>query len=381
MSKLFIVTGEQSGDAHAADLVKALKDKCGPLDCYGVVGSALRAQGVKEIARAEDLSVMGFTDVIKVFPRLVRIYKTVRDSILTLNPDVVLMVDATSFNLRLAKSLRKNGFKGKLVQYVSPSVWAWGSHRIQLMADTLDLLLTIYPFEKKCFAETGLKVEYVGNPVLVKANKHSYDTEWREKAGIPKHEDLIALFPGSRQGEILRNLPVMIKAIEQLPQNTYSIAVSSANAICGPLIKQCLEKSALKSYIVPNAVAHQELMAESAAAIAKSGTVTLELALQQCPTIVAYQLTTLNRLVAKYVLKVNLPYYCIVNILSDEQVFPEYIVNKPTPENLSHSLWQLINDSSERKKCLEGCLKVRQLLSTDELMNEKCAKLLAEEFK
>lgn len=379
MPKLFIVAGEQSGDSHAADLVKLLKQKH-DIECFGVVGPALRSVNVQEIAKIEDLSVMGLTDVIKAFPRLVRVFKTVRNAILELNPEVVLMVDATSFNLRLAKSLRKKGFKGKLIQYVSPSVWAWGSYRVQHMAETLDLLMTIYPFEKGYFEETSLKVEYVGNPVLAKTESHVYNTAWRQQAGIPTDERLIALFPGSREGEIHRNLPIMLKALEKLPLEGYSVAISSANPTCEDLVKSYAKHAPLKCYIVQHTIAHRELMAESAAAIAKSGTVTLELALQKCPTIVSYQLTRLNRLFAKYILKVKLPYFCIVNILAGDRIFPEYIVQPPTPENISKSLDELLHHSDIREKCLAGCQQVRQLLSSENLY-ENCAKLVAKEFE
>lgn len=380
MAKLFIVTGEQSGDAHGADLVRILKQRNKPIDFYGVVGPALRAEGVQEVARAEDLSVMGFTDVIKVLPRLLRVFTKVRDSILQLNPEAVLMVDATSFNLRLAKSLRKRGYKGKLIQYVSPSVWAWGRKRVQHMAKTLDLLMTIYPFEKQYFASTDLRVEYVGNPVLAKTEKYIPNQSWKKQVGIPENEKLIALFPGSREDEIHRNLPIMLQAVSNLPKGDLSICVSSSNPAFDSIIAGYLQNSTAQSYVVPHVIAHQELMSSSVAALAKSGTVTLELALQQCPTIVSYQLTALNRFVARYILKVNLPHYCIVNILAGETVFPEYIVHKPTPENLSQSLNNLINNRHEREKCLEGCRKVRQLLSTDDLLNERCASLVSEEI-
>ncbi len=152
----FIFAGEASGDLHGGPLVKALKQLNPASTITGVAGPAMRAQGVECLIPMEEFQVMGFSDVLAAFPKLWRQFHQVRDTILTTKPEVVILIDYPGFNLRLAKALRKKGFQGKIVQMICPTVWAWGKNRIHTMVNTLDLLLTIYPFEADCFANTSL---------------------------------------------------------------------------------------------------------------------------------------------------------------------------------------------------------------------------------
>ncbi len=375
MSLVYIVTGEQSGDRHAADIVKGLKKEANDFTYKGITGPALQAEGVQQLISIDQLSVMGLTDVIKAIPRLLKTFFKIRNAITQENPKLVLLVDSPSFNLRLARSLRKKGYQGQIIQYISPSIWAWGAERKALMASTLNLLMTIYPFEKKHFEGTNLRVEYVGNPLANQIQHSKPNTQWRQQVGIPLNAPLISLFPGSRKGEILRNLPLMLQAATQHTQ--YHIAISAANPECKKLIELLLKELSITATIVPVEIAHYELMRESRAAIAKSGTVTLELALCGCPTVVIYQLTSLNRWFAKNILKVKLPWYCIVNILFENQLFPEYIVNTPSKESISRSLSTLLQDGPVRDQILQGCRKIQELLS-DQKFSKNPSQLIAE---
>lgn len=362
MPELFVVVAEQSGDLLAADLIGKLQKEVPDLYSYGVVGNCLRKAGVEEIAGCEELSVMGFSDVIKALPRLIRIFNLVRDAIIRRQPDVVLLVDAPSFNLRMARALRQRGYEGDIIQYISPTVWAWGSHRKEEMAENLDLLLSIYPFEKEHFKDSKLKVEYVGHPLSEKLSAWKPNPCWREDVGIDKDKKLISLFPGSRVGEIKRNLPLMLSAVQHLPSD-YLLAISAANSATHSLINEITSVSPLPYKIIPAESGHYDQMSQSEAALAKSGTITLELALLSCPTVVTYKLSLLNKWMAKYILKVNLPYYCIVNILANEEIFPEYIAEQPTTKNLSDAIDHILNQPSKREKVLQGCNKVKQILS------------------
>lgn len=363
MPELFISTGEQSGDMLSAEILKKLKVDCPDLICSGIIGKKLSGLGVEEIARAEELSLMGFSDVLPALPRIIKLFYRVRDAILEKNPDAVLLVDAATFNLRMAKALRKKGYSGKIVQYISPTVWAWGNQRKFTMADNLDLLMTIYPFEKKYFQDTSLRVEYVGHPLVEATKNWKPNPNWRKEAGIHDDRPLISLFPGSRSGEILRNLPIMLESLKQLNIKDYLIAISAANPACQQLIEQLSQNSQCSTHTVPITAAHYDLMADSQAAIAKSGTVTLELALFSCPTIVSYKLSTLNKWIAKYFLKLNLPHYCIVNILADETVFPEFIAEQPTPDNLASTLNEILTDPAKQTKIRNKCAFVREILT------------------
>jgi len=326
----------------------------------------MRKQGIEAFLGVEDFSVMGFTDVLKSFPRLWRQFRQVKNQILKHQPEKAIFIDSPSFSLPMARALRKRGYKGKIIQYISPTVWAWGKHRIQKMAETLDVLLTIYPFEAEHFSSSSLNVKYVGNPLKEAINDHKYDVNWKKLFGLNPNTDIIALFPGSRTAEIKKNLPVQLEAAKLLKKDRkVSLAISCALEHNRELIQNILEKSNLKQnqdlFFIPKAYTY-DLMKDSRSAIAKSGTVTLELALHQCPTVVIYKMSWLNKMIAKHALKINLPHYCIVNILKGNTIFPELITENYSPQKIYNALCDLIEDGPLRDQCLQGCLSINDLL-------------------
>lgn len=359
---LFLFAGEPSGDLHGSRLVRQLRKLSPEMHITGVAGPQMRQEGVQGPLRMEDFEVMGFSDVLKSLPKLIKQFFSVRNAILEQKPDAVVLIDYPGFNLRLAKALRKKGFQGKIIQYVSPSVWAWGQHRIREMESSLDLLMSIYPFESSYFSNSSLSVQYVGSPIQEYIRQHSYDSNWKKKLGIPDTSCMIALFPGSRKGEVQRNLPILLEAAARLKKDHPEIlfGISCFNASTENFLNQGMEpfkelKGAL--YRIPKEYTY-ELMRDSRCALAKSGTITLELALHHCPTVVIYRLSTLNRLYAKYLLKVKLPHYCIVNVLAQREAFPELIERGCDASNLYSQASSLILESPQRKTCLQSCQEV-----------------------
>lgn len=368
IKKIFIFVGEPSGDLHGSYLVKALKASLPGFSFEGVAGPRLRAEGVTGDLVMEDFEVMGLTDVLLSLPKLVRHFYRIRNHIVSTNPSAVILVDYPGFNLRMAKALRKKGYKGKIIQYISPTVWAWGKHRIDEMAKTLDLLLTIYPFESTCFDDTSvsrLNHRYIGNPLCEYLKEYRYDQTWLEKSGIPNAANLIAIFPGSRKGEIVRNLPLLLAAAalykEKHPEALFALSCTQ-NSVQEYLQEHPLQPILQNSlFFVPKEYTY-ELMRNCRTAIAKSGTVTLELALHLRPTVVIYKLTLLNRLYAKHLLKLNLPHYCIVNILGGKEVFPELIEKGLSPANLHQLLEELNADGEKRTACIHQCNEIHKAL-------------------
>lgn len=368
---LFIFAGEKSGDMHGGNLMRALKKRFPEYSIAGVGGPEMRAQGLHSVLRMEDFEVMGFSDVLWSLPKLWRQFHAIRDHIIRTNPKAVILIDYPGFNLRMAAALRKRGYKGKIIQYICPSVWAYGKHRIEVMAGALDLLLVIYPFEQQCFSHTSLDVKYVGNPLMENIQKHPYENEWAAMTGIKDKSNLLALFPGSREGEIRRNLPLQLQAAELIQQADPRItfAISCAHDGIIPLIQEQLQGGRLRLnrdvFLVPKSHTY-ELMRDCRSAIAKSGSVTLELALHKRPTVVLYKLSILNWAIAKFALKVNLPHYCIVNILSEKEVFPELIEKGLTPENLLKAIIPLHEEGPTRKLCLDRCEELRQAINEND---------------
>jgi lipid-A-disaccharide synthase len=349
----FIFAGESSGDLHGSRLMQALQQKSCTI--AGVGGPAMRAQGIACVLKMEEFQVMGLSDVLKSLPKLYKQFYIILNAILMTKPDCVILIDYPGFNLRLAKKLRQKGFKGKIVQYVCPTVWAHGEKRIAIMAKTLDLLVTIFPFEPSYFSHTSLNVKYVGNPLVEHIETYTYDTEWKKQFAKP----LIALFPGSRIGEIQRNLSLQIQAAILLKQKhpNLNFAVSYSQDHLLPIIRKIIDEFSFECQLVPRQFTY-ELMQHCDMALAKSGTVTLELALHRCPTVVVYQLTTLNYLFAKYLLKLHLPHYCIVNIMSKSEVFPELIGKDIQPQHLCTQLEKLYSDKKIRANVRQGCEQI-----------------------
>lgn len=383
MENLFIFAGEQSGDLHGSHLIHSLKQKLPRCKLYGVGGNLMKAQGLEVVLSTEKFSVMGFTDVFLSLPRLLRYFYYLKGLILKKQPDGVILIDYPGFNLKMAKSLRKEGYQGKIIHYISPSVWAWDPKRIEIMDRHLDLLLTIFPFENQYYQHTSLQVEYVGNPLKQYIQNYKYKANFREVCHIGKDKELIAIFPGSRKSEILKNFPLQLKAMIKLKQQIANVffAISIANQEASHIIKQLLEKEPFLTEhysLIPKEYTY-EAMKEAKAAIAKSGTVTLELALHLCPTIVIYSVSAINRFIAKHIIRLKLPFYCIVNILAQETVFPELIEKKPNVDEIVSLTLKAFQDEKTRENCINHCKRIHSLL-TNHLASEKATDAIKELF-
>lgn len=313
--KLFICATETSADLYAGHVVRALKERTTNLELRGVGGKSLAQCGMEQLLPQEAFQVMGFTDVIKKLPSLCKNLYTIQNAILRLNPDVVLFIDAPGLSMRLAPRLRKKGYTGKIVQLVAPTVWAYKKERADTMACSFDLLLTLFDFEPPYFAHTPLKTVFVGHPIL-----ECIEEARKRPEVLSFTKPVLALFPGSRPDEIKRNLPKQMEAAQLVLQRTpeFEIVVSGLD--------------------VPFE-ARYELMRKSRAAIAKCGTVTLELALHGVTTVVTYELTWLNRLMAKHLLKLEkMPYFSIANIVAGKALLPECIKPPVEPEQIAQAL-------------------------------------------
>lgn len=364
MSTYFLFAGEPSGDLHGSKLMQAISELDKNASFCGVGGPLMRSAGISGKLSMENFQVMGFSDVLKALPRLLKYFFQVRNEIIVKRPQTVILIDYPGFNLRMAKALRKKGYQGKIVQYICPTVWAHGKHRIKTMAENLDLLLTIFPFEAEYFSQTNLHVKYIGNPLEENLKKWHYQKNWQSAIGLNQNEGkLIALFPGSREAEIRRHVPLLLQVVKLLnqkfPQMQFAFSYSSPESL--KQIKSQIEKTELKIarniFFVPPEFRY-ELMHDCRIALAKSGTVTLELALHKKPTVVIYQLTQLNYWIAKYVLRLKLPFYCIVNILAKGEIFPELIGTDMKADKIEKMLSYLYQNDDKCTQIAAGCKKI-----------------------
>lgn len=357
---LFVFAGETSGDLHGEKLLQALYRIHPGLKIAGVGGPKMRSQGMDCVLPMEKFQVMGFIDVFLALPKLIRQFHFIANQIQRLKPKAVLTIDYPGFNLRMAKYLRKKGFKGKLIHFICPSVWAWGKKRIPVMEENFDLLLSVLPFEKKLFGNNALHVAYVGHPLIERLKHYSYKT-------LPFLSDkkIIALFPGSRKKEIERNLPLYLDACRALLKKDalLQIALSVSQEDYRPLILEILKEKGWKEteIVLVSADHSYELMKAAFLAIAKSGTVTLELALHRTPTVVTYGVSYFDKIIAYDILRIRLPFYCLVNIIAQKEVFTELIGPQFTLAALEEKTEALLDESCRTKVQHECDLLIKQL--------------------
>lgn len=362
--KIFILSGEPSGDLHGAELAVSLKKLNPTLELEGICGPLMCQQGVKPFLHNEEFQVMGFLDVLYVLPKLIKNFYKILKYLLNTKPDIVVLIDYQEFNLLLASKLRKKNFKGKIIQYISPSVWAWRPNRAKIIEKNCDILFTIYPFENQYYSDKTLIVKYIGNPIYEKVLKYNYNLNWKEQFFL-EEKPIISIFPGSRKQEIINNLPLHIKALEQI-ENKYNFCISYHNQRSKSLIEDYLKKHKHRnSYSLIPSLFNYELMKESIIALAKSGTVTLELAFHKIPTIVTYEISSLHKYLCKNILKINLPFYCIVNILGKKKIFTEFIESNINPQDVSKELFELLNNFNLRKNIQNLCAEINETLKIE----------------
>jgi lipid-A-disaccharide synthase len=371
---LFVFAGEKSGDLHGEKLLQALYARSPHLKIVGIGGPRMRSQGMDCVLPMEEFQVMGFIDVFLSLPKLIRQFYFVANEIERLKPAVVITIDYPGFNLRMAKHLRKRGFKGKLVHFICPSVWAWGKKRIPLMAGNLDLLLSVLPFEKQLFTNTALHVAYIGHPLIERLKNYAYKTSL-----FSSDKKIVALFPGSRTKEIERNLPLYLDACRGLLEKEHGlqVALSVSEERHRPLILDILKAKGWQRdeiiFVLPDD--SYELMKGAWLAMAKSGTVTLELALHRVPTVVTYGVSFLDKIIAYDILRIRLTFYCLVNIIAQKQVFAELIGPHFTIDKLKEKVEELLDEPS-RAKIQRDCDHLAKQLGDKETAFEAAHEIL-----
>ena len=275
----------------------------------------------------------------------------------------------------MARSLKKKKTSSKMLHFVCPSVWAWGKKRIPFIEKNLDKLMTILPFEPELFSRSHLDAEYIGHPLISRIKSHQYDNKWRAHYGIGEDQVILSLFPGSREKELERNFPLQLKVAKKFLRERPDaiLAVSCSHKKFLPLIR---------SFDLGNAkILHShhlyELMRASHLAIATSGTVTLELALHQVPTVATFAVRSLDTFIATQVFRINLPYYSLPNIITNDEVFPELFGPNLTEASLTRSLQELSSSQLRREKCIRKCHWLKELLGPKDASKEAAKAIIA----
>ena len=366
MTTLWFVAGEASGDARAAEVMNVLHTLAPKLRFHGAGGPKMRALATEPfddwIAEA---GVLGLWDVLKHYGYFRKKFHRMLDQIEETKPDAVVLVDYPGFNLRLAKALRARGFPGKILFYISPQVWAWNRGRIPKMARLLDLMICVFPFEQPMYEASGLHTIFVGHPLL--------EALAAEKTGVARDEDLLGLFPGSREREVKRIFPTMVAAGHLIRERRPNVRfeAAAANEAHARRMRQMAGDLPL---VIRSGTAHQ-LMQRACAGIVCSGTATLEAAFFGLPYCLVYRVAWLTFEVGRRLVDVD----ClgIINILNNykqnppedprlparpaDHVVREFIQHLATPEALASEALLLMNDPQHRSRLVA---KVDEIVST-----------------
>lgn len=366
---IFVFAGEQSADIHGAELISKIKQINPLISIYAVSGKEMQKHKIKTLLSTENFQIMGFVDIIFSLSKLIKNFFFLKKAIIKLNPKACIFIDYPDFSFTLQSALRKKGYKGKIIHYICPSVWAWRKNRIKKMKKNLDLLLCIYPFEKH-FLQDQINTEYIGNPLIERLKNYKYEHTW-PLADL----DIIGIFPGSRKQEIEKNLPIQLQAAKEIFKThpSFSFAISIAHSGYKKLINNIAEnfKKELKEKLIfmPSAK-NFDLMHNLKLALATSGTINLELAFHKVPTIVTYNISWIDKFILKNILKINLPFYCIVNIVAKKMIFPELYGYNLTKENLLYYVNKLLLEKSYKEKIIENCEEVIKLFNKNTIKKE-----------
>ena len=318
--KLAVVAGEASGDLHAADVLKELKTLDPSLQAFGIGGDAMIRQGFVALHHAREMGIVGLFNVIRHLRMFRRIFDELMARIEAERPDAVLLVDYPEFNMRVARKAKKLGIP--VIYYISPQIWAWRRGRVKQIAENVDEMVVILPFEEEFYRTHGVKVTYVGHPLV---------EQLAMMRRVPRKNDLlrIALLPGSRRMEVDALLPPMLDAIAILrAERTIDAYIMQAPTIELEHLQRIIDRKGIDVPVLPHD--RGEGLTAADIALTSSGTAVLEAAILGTPAVVVYRLSPLTHLVAKRM--VRLPYFSLPNIIAGHEVVPELLqsaVNGP----------------------------------------------------
>ncbi|MGN0227901.1 MAG: lipid-A-disaccharide synthase [Paludibacteraceae bacterium] len=348
--KYFLIAGEVSGDIHAASLIKQIKQRDSEAQCIGLGGDQMATAGCYLYQHISNMAFMGIAAVVRNIRRVIQNFKITHKALLDEKPDVLILVDYPSFNLKIASFCREHLPGTKIYYYIPPKVWAWKQWRIHKIARLCDKILGIFPFEPEFYTRYGYKCTYVGNPTAEILNRLPEPTQRKQT---------IAILPGSRPSEVNHCLPRMLDAARRF--TGYTIIVCAAPTMNDTFYRSYLHRGELLTRDTYGTVR------EAAAAIVNSGTATLETALLGCPQVAVYYLAC-SRLIGALrwmqPLIFSIPYFTLVNIIAGKKVIKECVANEFTVNNIANELARLLTDESYKKEMLVSYKHLSSILGS-----------------
>ena len=351
MKKIFVLTGEPSGDKLASTAILKLQKDNRDINYLSVGGENLKKIGIKSIFELKEITYLGFTSVLlNLFKIKKRINQTV-DEILKFEPDILFSVDSPDFTLRVAEIVKKRNPKIKTIHYVAPQVWIWRKNRVKKIKKFIDHILLLFDFEKKYFDDENIKNTFVGHPLI--ENEISNRTDINNF--ISKDRKIISIFAGSRKSETNVLLPILVDFINMMNKNdtNYNFVFHATEENKEQIINFIRIKNIENIDVISNENMKSEILSKSVFAVCKSGTVSLQVCNANVPSIIIYKLNFINFMIFK--LLINVKFANIINIINNREVIPELLQNECNAKEIYNSVVYMLKNPDIRKNQLEDC--------------------------
>jgi lipid-A-disaccharide synthase len=358
--RIMIVAGEASGDLHGGNLVKAMRQIDPNLQFCGIGGKNLKREGVHLIADSANMAVVGLTEVFSKLGTIRKALRYLEISLKKAKPDLLILIDYPDFNLKLARTAKKNGVK--IFYYIGPQVWAWRKGRIKTIKKMVDKMALILPFETRLYSEAGIDATFVGHPLLDVVRAKYSRQEALHRFGLHEGTTTIGILPGSRQSEVIRLLPEMLKAAEIIENKLHPVqfVLPLADTLDMSLVVQITKQYPVTVRIITGEI--YDVISCTDIAMVASGTATLETALMAKPMVIIYKLSSPSYYVGKMIIHVD--HIGLVNIIAGKTVVPELIQKDATPKNIAAEIIDILTNKTRMEDIKAELSKIRSALGS-----------------
>ena len=373
MKKIFILTGEPSGDKLASTVISKLKIQNPNIEYLSVGGTHIQKLGIRTIYDLNEITYLGFTSVLlNIFKIRNKINKTV-DEIIKFNPDILFSVDSPDFTLRVAEKVKKINSNIKTIHYVAPQVWIWRKNRVKKIKDFIDHMLLLFSFEKKYFDDENIKNTFVGHPLIEK--DENVKTVLNDL--ISKDKKIISIFAGSRKSETDVLLPILVDFIKLMnkKKNSYSFIFHATNENKEFIINYLKKDNLNNIDVISDENIKSQILSNSIFAVAKSGTVSLQISNSNIPSIIIYKLSFINFMIFKML--VNVKFANIINIINDKEVIPELLQKDCNANEIYKTVIYFLKNPELIKKQLSDCSKTLEGIKSNTSSSKEAAKILS----
>jgi len=361
MKKLFILTGEPSGDKLASKVISKLKNSKPNIEYLSIGGEHLKALGIKSLYDLKEVTYLGFTKVLFNVFKIKNIINETVAKIIEFNPDILFSVDSPDFTLRVAKKVKKLKPNIRTIHFVAPKVYVWREHRVKQLKSFLDHILLLFPFEKKYFDKENINSTFTGHPLLEEQEKNKIDISQI----IKKNKKIFSIYPGSRISEINVLTPVLFEFVRLMNKKyTDMFFIFHSTFEHSQLIKNLLTKENFKNCeVVSDEKIKSQVLKQSIFAVAKSGTISLEICNAKIPSIIIYKMNSINFFIVKLLVKVK--FANIINIAADDEIIPELLQSKCNSKNIFDTVDGLLIDQQALEKQIAKSQEIIRRFKTD----------------